>query len=172
MAIQMTLDSLNRSCISDYVKVICCPPCSRCRGRRRKALLPHCIHSRGRVSPAITSSHCSSLGTWHVYVLGLYGESCICSFPLQLSKVSEFSFVISSAELRPTLVFVLCVRALCSPSLLLPPAVLCVVGNDGERLAHPCRRSRDQHLPFVGSASRIVSTTSYPSSGMANWYIG
>ena len=33
-----------------------------------------------------------------------------------------------------------CVRALCSPSLLLPLAVVCVVDNDGERSAHPCRR--------------------------------
>jgi hypothetical protein len=30
-------------------------------------------------------------------------------------KESEFSFAISSAELRPTLVLVLCVRSLCLP---------------------------------------------------------
>ena len=40
--------------------------------------------------------------------------SCIYSFPLQLSKKSEFSFVISFAELGPTLVLVLCVRVLFS----------------------------------------------------------
>ena len=36
------------------------------------------------------------------------------SFPLQLSKENEFSFAISSAQLRPTLVIVLCVCALFS----------------------------------------------------------
>ena len=67
-----------------------------------------------KVSLAVTSSHCSSMATWHVCVLELDGYSCIYSFPLQLSKESEFSFAIISAELRPRLVLVLCVCALFS----------------------------------------------------------
>jgi hypothetical protein len=37
--------------------------CSCCRDRRRKASLRHCSLSRGsvKVSPAVTSSHCSSM---------------------------------------------------------------------------------------------------------------
>ena len=104
-----------------------------------------------KVSPAVTSSHCSSMAAWYVCVLGLDGQSCIYSFPLQLSKESEFSFAISSTELRPTLVLVLCVCALCSPSLLLPLAISyghqqqSMVGSPGEWSAHPCRRSGGQH---------------------------
>ena len=67
------------------------------------------------VSPAVTSSHCSSMAACaylctRIRCVELY----IYSFPLQLSKESKFSFVISSAELWPTLMLVLCVYALFS----------------------------------------------------------
>ena len=82
--------------------------------------------------------------------------------PLQLSK-ERVQFAISSVELRPTLVLVLCMCVLCSPSRLLPLTIVCgsqrqfMVGIASVCSAtlvsgriSPYQRSRGKHqLPFT-----------------------
>ena len=111
---------------------------SRGRRRRKSFLLWHCsaagtgaerltyytvatARTDARVSPTVSSSHCSSMTA----VLELDGYSCIYSLPLQLGK--ESSDLPSPIQGFDQHWCLCCVCMLCSSSLLLPLAIVCVV---------------------------------------------